>query len=167
MSIGTVSISNEFATQVQMTIQKNLASHRPFFILVIRILNFEAFKKTRPLDVSRSLLQNVYNMVRRAVHTSQYVGMTPDGVGIVFDAVDAGQVDSIAQKLGLLVQNVIRQGKYNDLSGRWTDIIYQFLHPAGGAVLMTKVGWAISPRDGDSAAQLIKRALCHIDELCR
>jgi hypothetical protein len=116
----------------------------------------------------------VYNLhreigiaLRKVVHSSQFVGRFQDGFGLVFDAVDLGEMDTIARKLGVLIQNVIKTGKYNDLSGRWSEIVYQFLNPSAPIMIFPRVGWAVYPRDGKTAQDVVKRALCHIQELSR
>jgi hypothetical protein len=66
-----------------------------------------------------------------------------------------------------LTQNVIRTGHYNDLTSRWTDILQQFLWPNNPGLLFTRVGWAIYPRDGAGAMDIINRAKAHVTEMSR
>jgi GGDEF domain-containing protein len=166
-SVSQLPATNEFAGQIQVAIEKSRASGRPFFILIYQFENIEIFKKRRTPTVLYNLFREVGQAVRRVVHPSQFVGRYNDGLGLVFDAVELGEMDTIAHKLGVLIQNVIRVGKYNDLSGRWTDIIYQFLHPNNPGMIYPKVGWAVYPRDGQTAQDIMKRAFCHIKELSR
>ena len=111
-----------------------------------------------------SLLREYYQAVRRAVHPSQYVGYFHEGLALVFEGVDVGYVDSISRRLVALTQGIIRTGRYNDLTSRWTDILYQFLSSNPG-ILYSRVGWAIYPRDGESATELLSRARRHSMEL--
>jgi GGDEF domain-containing protein len=166
-SVSQLPASNEFAGQINLAIEKSQKSGRPFFILIFQIENIEIFKKRRSPTVLYNLFREIGQAVRKVVHPSQFVGRFQEGLGLVFDAVELGEMDMIARKLGVLIQNVIRTGHYNDISGRWTDIIYQFLHPNNPGMIFPKVGWAVYPRDGQTAQDLVKRGLCHINELSR
>jgi hypothetical protein len=140
-------------------------SGRSCFIVILQIENIGAFRKRRPEHVVRSLFRELASAVRVAVHPSQFVGEFCDGVGLVFDAVDAGYADTISQRLVAQAQHVIRLGKYNDLASQWTDVISQFLFPNKPGMLFPSVGWAVCPRDGTTPRQLINRALHHADEM--
>ena len=122
-------------------------------------------KEKRPSHVVNGFLRELFGSIRLAVHPSQHVSVYQDGLGMVFDAVDPGKVDTIAQRLIALSQNVIRQGRYNDITSRWTDILQEFLWPKEQGLLSARVGWAIYPRDGATAQDLIKRATAHVKEL--
>jgi GGDEF domain-containing protein len=159
-----VAASNDFAIKIQQCMQQSQASGRFFFIVLLQVANLNEFRKKRPPLVVKQLLREIGMAVRQAVHSSQFVGYFQDGLGLVFDAVDPGQVDTIAQRLIVITQNTIRKGKYNDLSSRWTDIIFQFLHPSNPGILFPCVGWAVYPRDGENDTDLVRRALCHIQE---
>ena len=156
---------SEFAGQIQMAMKKTAESNRPFFIVMIKIENMPEFRKNRPAHVVNGFLREMFNAIRLAVHPSQYVGVHQDGLGLVFDAVDPGKVDTIARRLVSLTQNVIRAGHYNDMTSRWTDILQQFLWPNNPGLLFARVGWAIYPRDGASAQAIIARAMAHTAEL--
>jgi hypothetical protein len=125
------------------------------------------FRKKRPTHVVNGFLRELHSAIRMAVHPSQYVGIYNDGLGMVFDAVDPGKVDTVARRLVSLTQNVIRTGHYNDLTSRWTDILQQFLWPNNPSLLFARVGWAVYPRDGGSPQELITRAHRHVAELAR
>ncbi len=157
--------SSEFANQIQLTMKKSNETNRPFFIVMLKIENMAEFRKKRPPHVVNGFLREVFQAVRMAVHPSQYVGFFQDGLGLVFDAVDPGKVDTIARRLVSLTQNVIRAGHYNDLTSRWTDILQQFLWPNNPGLLFARIGWAIYPRDGNSAQAMITRARAHVSEL--
>jgi len=155
---GTMQVAGEFGSQVELALKKSAPLQRPFFVVLLQVEGLEQFKSRRsPEEVTR-LLRDLHSAVRKAVHPSQYVGVFRNGLGLVFDAADPGQVDTISRRLMSLCQQTIRTGRYNDLTARWSDILLQFLSPAGNAVLVTKVGWAIYPRDGMTAADMIKRA---------
>lgn len=157
--------TGEFVGNIQIAMRKSTESNRPFFIVLIKIENMAEFKKSRPAHVVNGFLREMHNAVRMAVHPSQYVGAFQDGLGLLFDAVDPGKVDTIARRLVSLVQNVIRQGHYNDMTSRWTDILQQFLWPNNPSLLFARVGWAIYPRDGSSAQEILNRAKAHVAEL--
>ncbi|MCG3203865.1 MAG: hypothetical protein KCHDKBKB_00542 [Elusimicrobia bacterium] len=168
----TVSVSGqisgqEFIGRIQMAMQKSAEFKKPFFIVMIKIENMGEFRSKRPSHVVNSFLRELFNTARRAVHPSQYVGVYQDGLGFLFDAVDHSKVDTIAQRLVSLTQNVIRQGHYNDLTSRWTDILQQFLWPQNPSLLFARVGWAIYPRDGEGVNDLLNRARAHVAELSR
>jgi GGDEF domain-containing protein len=150
-----------------MAIKKASESNRSIFILMLKIENMTEFRKKRPPQVVDHFLRELYNAVRMAVHPSQYVGYHPDGLGLVFDAVDPGKADTIAKRLISLTQHVIRTGRYNDLTSRWTDILQQFLWPNNPGLLFPRIGWAIYPRDAESASALLSRARAHVAELAR
>jgi GGDEF domain-containing protein len=158
---------NDFMGRVQAAMKKSAETNRPFFILLLKVENLEEFRKKRPDHVVNGFLREMFSSIRMAVHPSQYVGYLPEGVGLIFDAVDPGKVDTIARRLVSLTQNVIRTGHYNDLTSRWTDILQQFLWPNNPGLLFTRVGWAIYPRDGAAATDLLNRARAHVAELAR
>lgn len=159
--------NNEFASQIQMAMKKSAETNRPFFIVLLKIENMTEFRKKRPTHVVNGFLREMFTAVRMAVHPSQHVGYFQDGLGLLFDAVEPGKVDTIARRLVSLTQNVIRQGHYNDMTSRWTDILQQFLWPNNPSLLFARVGWAIFPRDGTSAQEMINRAKAHVAELAR
>lgn len=160
-------VTGEFAAQVELALKKAIPLERPFFIVLLQIEGFEQYRARRtPVEANR-LLRDVYGAVRRAVHPSQYVGVFRNGLGLVFDAADPGQVDLISKRLMALCQGAIRTGRYNDLTTRWSDILMQFLAPAASPVLVTNVGWAMFPRDGMTSAEIIKRAWNHLVETSR
>jgi hypothetical protein len=135
--------------------------------MIFQIANLESFRKRRSDTVVYNLQREIGVSLRKVVHSSQFVGRFQEGFGLVFDAVDLGEMDSIARKLGVLIQTVIKNGKYNDLSGRWTEIVFQFLNPSAPMMIFPRVGWAVYPRDGKTAQDVVKRALNHIQELSR
>ncbi len=159
------STASDFSSRIQLAMKKTAETSRPFFIVMLKIENMPEFRKNRPEHVVNGFLREMYNAVRMAVHPSQHVGVFQDGLGLIFDAVDPGKVDTIARRLVSLTQNVIRQGHYNDMTSRWTDILQQFLWPNNPSLLFARVGWAIYPRDGQSAQDLINRAKAHVAEL--
>jgi GGDEF domain-containing protein len=154
-----------FVSAIQDAQKKAVELDRQFFIVLIQIENFADFRNKRAPHVANAFLRELLSTVRAAVHPSQYVGVYEHGLGLIFSGVDAGKVDSIAQRLGNLAQNVIRKGHYNDLSSRWTDVLTQFLFPSNAQLLMARAGWAIYPRDGATPGNLITRAKNHIAEL--
>lgn len=155
---------NDFANQMDRCIERNQTKQSGFFIVIIQLANLVEFKKRRSPAMVRQMMSEIGRAVRRAVHPSQYVGFFQDGIGLIFDGVDSGNVDQIVAKVTVLVQHTIRQGHYNDLSARWTDIIYQFLHPQNPGMVFPVSGWAIYPRDGENMKTLTRRALLHIEE---
>jgi hypothetical protein len=163
----TTHIAGEFGSQVELALRKSAALNRPFFTVLIQIEGLDVYRQRRSSEEVNLLLRDLYAAVRRAVHPSQYVGVFRNGLGLVFDAADPGQVDLISRRLMALCQQTIRNGRYNDLTSRWSDILYQFLSPGGNAVLVSKVGWAIYPRDGMTASDVIKRAWAHLVETSR
>jgi hypothetical protein len=158
--------SGEFVNRIQNSIQKSKESGRPFAILLIQIPQLNQMKIQRPV-VARALEKELYQTIRNAVHPHQFVGIYQHGLGLVFDMMDVGNIDVLGKKLLLLSQYVVRNGKYNDISGRWTDIVYKFLFPQSPDLIQSKIGWAIAPRDGGTPRDLIKRAYHHIAELSR
>jgi GGDEF domain-containing protein len=159
------STSNAFVTAIQDAQRKAAEADQSFFIVLLQIENFGEFKAKRPAHVAQALLRELNHAFRQAVHPSQFVGVHEDGLGLIFTGVDGGKVDSIAQRLGNLAQNIIRKGHYNDLSSRWTDVLTQFLFPSNPQLLMARAGWAVYPRDGATPGNLINRARNHIAEL--
>lgn len=158
-------VGGELLGRIEMSMQKAAAQNRSIFIVMLKIENLAQFRKKRPEHVVNGLLRELYSAVRMAVHPSQYVSIFGDGLALVFDAVDAGKVDTVCRRLVALTQHVIRAGKYNDLTSRWTDIISQFLWPNNPGILYSRVGWAIFPRDGSTAQDLVRRASNHVAEL--
>lgn len=154
----------EFLALIRGVLQKNQSSQQPFFIVVIRFKNMEVFRKRRSQEALRNFFVELFLTVRQAVHKSQQVCYFQEGLGLIFDRVDPGYADVISKRLFLITQHVIRRGKYNDLVGRWTDIIYQFLTPNGSPLLVPIVGWAVYPRDGASPQELVTRAIYHASE---
>ena len=160
-------IGNDLSERINFEIAKSQETNSGFFVILLQMQNMPIFRKRRPPHVVNSLLREIQQAVRVAVHPSQHVSIFQDGLALVFNKIDVGQIDTISARLVSLTQHVIRAGKYNDLSSRWTDIIYEFLSPNKPSVLFTKVGWAIFPRDGKSPAELVKRAFHHAIELSR
>lgn len=155
---------NDIVTKVETAMKRTSDQGKVFFVITLQIENLDQFRKRRPASVVASLLRELFQAVRMAVHPSQYVTYFNDGLALVFEGVDVGHVDSISRRLVTLTQNVIRSGRYNDLTSRWTDILYQFLSNNPG-ILYSRVGWAIFPRDGASALDLLQRARRHSTEL--
>lgn len=164
---GTHVGHSEFTSRIQAAMVKTNETNRPFFIMLLKIEHLAEFQKKRPAHVVNSFMREVYQAVRMAVHPSQYVGIHSEGLCLIFDAVDPGKVDTIAQRLVSITQNVIRTGHYNDLTSRWTDILQQFLWPNNPGLLFARIGWAIYPRDGNSAQAIINRARAHVTELAK
>jgi len=156
--IACLPSSKEFAEKVQICIHNTLQNSRPFFIILVNIANLESFEKRRSGLEALSLMRDIGMAVRNVVHPSQFVGFFQSGLGLVFDAVDPGNLDKIAQRLAIVIQNAIRASHCNDFQGRWSDIIFQFLHPNDPGIVYPKVGWAIYPRDGEDINKLIARA---------
>jgi GGDEF domain-containing protein len=159
--------ASEFAARIQSSINKSGQTGRPFLVLLIQIANMQAFRNQRPTLVVNALLREILTAVRKALHPSQYVGVFQDGLGFVFEGMDVGQADVLARKLTMLTQHVIKTGKYNDMSSRWTDIIYQFLWPNKPGIIFPCAGWSVYPRDGMTPRDMVKRAMAHIAELRR
>lgn len=162
-----VAVGNDLSDRVNYEINKSQETNSGFFVILLQLQNMAAFRKRRPPHVVNGLLREMHQAVRTAVHPSQHVGIYQDGLALVFNKIDVGQIDTISSRLVSLIQHVIRAGKYNDLTSRWTDIIYEFLSPNKPSVLYTRVGWAIYPRDGRSTSELVKRAHHHSLELSR
>jgi hypothetical protein len=160
-------VGGDLAGRIEMAIKKSNETNRGFFIVSLQIENLDQFRKRRPAHVVNGLIRELFAAVRQAVHTSQHVSIYRNGLGLVFDAADTGQVDMISRRLAALTQHVIRQGKYNDLTSRWSDIIYQFLMPNNPGILFARAGWAIYPRDGSTPAALLNRAHVHAVELAK
>jgi len=163
-SSAQVLSSGEFTSQVELAVSKSKRTQRPFFVVLVQIDNLGAFQRRRSAEEAHKLLRQLHSGVRRAVHASQHVGIVRDGLGIVFDAAEPGQVDLISKRLVSLCQTLIRSGGYNDLAAKWTDVLFQFLVPGGGGVLMANAGWAIYPRDGETALKIITRAWAHLQQ---
>lgn len=153
--------------RIDMAMKRSQESGRPFMFVTIQIAHMPGFRKRCSQVVVYNFFRELYNGVRQAVHPSQFVGMYQDGLGLVFESADVGQVDNMCRKLLALAQHIIRSGRYNDLSSRWSDIIRQFLMPGNDVLIYPKIGWAIYPRDGASSKELTARALQHIVELSR
>lgn len=158
MNAMSAAPAGELTTQVEIALSKARQTQRPFFVVLIQIQNLAAFRRRRSADAANRLIREIHAAVRRAVHASQHVGIVRDGVAVVFDAAEPGQVDLISSRLAALCQGVLRAGGYNDLSSSWSDMLYQFLVPGNGGVMEARAGWAIHPRDGDSAVDIVKRA---------
>ncbi|MFN0118703.1 MAG: hypothetical protein ACKVQC_10505 [Elusimicrobiota bacterium] len=164
---GTAANASEFVSKIQTAMRKSDSTNKGFFVILLQLQNIDQFKKKRPSHVLNSLYRELFYSIRQAVHPSQFVGIFENGLGLVFDNIDVGQVDTIARRLVVLTQQVIRNGKYNDLASRWTDIVYDFLFPNKPMLLMPKVGWSIYPRDGATPLELISRAYHHSTELSK
>lgn len=158
-------VAQELNSSITMAMQKSRESNKAFAVITLQIENLEIFRRRQTPSIANKLLNDLLSNVRRAVHPSQYVCVFRDGLGLVLDGVDLGMVDTVAQRLLTLSQHVIRAGQYNDLAAKWSEIIYQFLFPARPGLLYTKIGWAIYPRDGESATELTARAIKHANEL--
>lgn len=153
--------------RLDAAIQRSKDLSRPFVYVAIQIANLTPFRNRSSQVVVNNLFRELYVGIRQAVHPSQFVGPTQDGLGIVFEGADVGQVDMMSRRLLALTQHIIRSGHYNDLSSRWSDIIRQFLLPGNPGLIFPKIGWAIYPRDGMAAKNLMSRAMQHISELSR
>ena len=151
-------VAGEFGSQVELALSKSKTLNRPFFVVLLQVEGMDQYRQRRSNDEVNLVLRDLYSAVRKAVHPSQYVGVFRNGLGTVFDAADPGQVDLISKRLMSLCQQTIRAGRYNDLTSRWSDILYQFLTPGANTMLVAKVGWAIYPRDGMTSTDIIKRA---------
>jgi len=116
---------NEFANQMDITIARSHASGRGLFIVLIQISGLEEYKKRRPVHVVHKMMSEIGKAVRRAVHPSQYVGFFQNGLGIIFDGVDTGSVDVIANRVSMIVSHIIQKGNYNDFTSQWADAINQ------------------------------------------
>lgn len=152
-------VQADFSSRIQASIQKSEETGRPFMVAVLQINNLDVYRSNRPKIVVHNLMRELMLTVRKAVHPSQYVGFFNNGLGLVFDEVDTGKIDEICSKLESLGQHIIKVGKYNDLSSRWTDIIQQFLFPQKPLMISAKIGWSIFPRDGGAPKNLMERAL--------
>lgn len=158
---------NDFPDRIQWTIRKSQQSGRPFFVIILQLENFKVYAERQPRYVVLTLMKEIFREVRRVVHPSQFVGSFQNGFGFVFDAVDCGQVDLIAKRLASVALHVIREGRYNDVRSRWTEIIANFLIPQRPVAVFPRVGWSIYPRDGMNATQILKRSLHHLAEVNR
>ncbi len=159
--------ATEFAQRVQIAIQKSQANGKPFLIILLQLANMSTFRAQRPTSVVISLMRELEAGIRKSVHPSQYVGRLHDGLGFVFEGMEVGQADILARRLVMIAQSIIKNGKFNDLSSRWSDILYQFLFPNKPGILLPCVGWSVYPRDGMTGNDLVKRALHHLAELRR
>ncbi len=157
----------EFFTRIDEGINRTNQTGRPFLVIMIQLANLQAFKEQRPTHVVNALMREMLTLARKSIHTTQYVGVIGDGLGFVFEGVEVGQADILTRKLVMIAEHVIKTGKYNDLSSRWTEIIYQFLWPNKPGILYPTAGWAIYPRDGATARSIANRALAHVAELRR
>jgi GGDEF domain-containing protein len=160
-------VGSDLQERIKIEIQKASKANKGFFIIMLQLENMETFRKRRPSHVVNGLMREMFQAVRHAVHPSQYVGYYRDGLVLIFDRVEVGQIDTISRRLVSLAQHVIRTGRYNDLTSRWTDILYEFLCPNKPCILYTRVGWAIYPRDGEGATSLLNRAIHHKLEISR
>ncbi len=159
--------ATEFFNRIDEAVKRSNQTGRPFLVVLIQLANMQAFKQQRPTHVVNALMRELLNLARKSIHTSQYTGVVGDGLGFVFEGVEVGQADILSRKLVMIAQHVIKTGKYNDLSSRWTDIIYQFLWPNKPGIVYPYAGWSIYPRDGVSARDLANRAMAHLAELRR
>jgi len=155
----------DFSDRIDLAIQRSKQTNRPFFIVILQIDNLQKFAKKRPRYVVMNLFKELFSTFRGLVHPSQFIGGFQNGFGFVFDSVESSQVDQVAKKLVSVGHRVIRDGRYNDLASRWTDILYDFLFPGKPYFIHPKVGWAFYPRDGQNARDLLKRSLFHLEEL--
>ncbi len=156
--LGIGGASGELTAQVEMALTKSKQTSRPFFVVLIQIRNLAGFQSRRSVQEAQDLLRKLYASVRKAVHASQFVGIVGEGLAIVFDAAEPGQVDLISRRIVALCETELRRGNYNDLNSRWTDALFQIFLPAGGDVMSAHCGWAIYPRDGESAREILERA---------
>jgi len=155
---------NNFADRIDYTITKSKQTGKPFFVILVQLENLENFSRKNPRYVVLNLMREIFNNIRKVVHPRQFVGNFQNGFGLVFDSVDSSKVDNISRKLHYLVKETIQNGKYNDLTSRWTDIISHFLTPGRPTVIYPRLGWGIYPRDGQNSNQVIRRALYHLKE---
>lgn len=158
-----VAAPSDIVSKIETAMTRTADQSKVFIVITLQIENLDQFRKRRPSSVVAGLMREFFQAVRMAVHPSQYVSYYKDGLALVFEGVDVGHVDSISRRLVSLTQNVIRAGRYNDLTSRWTDILHQFLSNNPG-ILYSRVGWAIFPRDGSTAQDLLQRARNHAAE---
>lgn len=166
-SIENVPNENELTERIEWTIKRCRESERPFFILILQLENFEAFSRRYPRYVCLNLLRDLFQAFRRAVPTNLFIGHYKNGFGFIFDLLEGGMVDRLARALSSLATKVARDGHYNQMASRWTEIIRQFLFPQAPLFLIPRIGWAIFPRDGQDSDHLLKRALYHLKEFNR
>ncbi len=157
----------DFLNRIDAAVENSKVSGKPFIVVVIQLVNLPTFKKRNSAVVLSNLFREIYLTVRNSVHSNQFVGVLPDGLGLVFEGADVGQVDTMSRRLVAIAQHVIRTGKYNDLSSRWTDIIQQFLSPSNPGIIFPRIGWSLHPRDGAAPKDLVNRAIAHMIELSR
>ena len=158
---------NDFADRIDLAIENSKKTGRPFIVVLLQIENLADYAKKQPRYVVLNLQKELYLGLRHSIHASQFVGSFQNGFGFVFNGVDVGKVDNIARGIASLAMKAIREGKYNDLTARWTSIIQQFLHPGKDSLILPRVGWSVYPRDGESSKHMIHRALYHLKELNR
>lgn len=167
ISTASHATAKEFSERVQLAMKRSQETGRPFLVILLQLANMAAFRAQRPNHVVVALLRELLASARKAVHPNQYVGIMNDGLGLVFEGIDSGQADVLGRKLVMLATHVIKTGRYNDLSSRWSEIIYQFLWPNKPGIIYPCVGWAVYPRDGVTGHDLVKRAFHHLAELRR
>lgn len=158
---------HDFNEKIDQTILENHQSGHLFYIVLLQIDNLEAYAKRCAPNVVLNLQADLFAHIRRVIPSSQFVGSFQTGFGLVFDHGDLSKLEGVARDLGGLAMKVIRNGGYNDIPSKWTDMIQQFLFPARPSMLFPRVGWAIYPRDGHNTKQLLHSALHHLNKLNR
>lgn len=164
--VARAPIAGDLTGNLDMAVKKAAAANRGFIFVLLQVAQLSSLRKRRSPEVVASLLRELYHAVRAVVHPSQFVAVYKDGVGVVFDGVDAGRVDEVVRRLIVLGDRVLKDGHYNDLSMSISDLLYQLL-TISPAEVSTAAGWAIYPRDGQSGADILKRASYHLAERAR
>src|SRR5262245_34118021 len=97
--------ASEFANKIDLAIKRCESTSHPFAVLLIQVANMGGFRAQRPTHVVQALLRELHAAIRKAVHQDQFVGIFQDGVGLVLETNDVGNIDIVARKLVTLAQH--------------------------------------------------------------
>lgn len=161
---GPISVVSDLSQRIETAIGNSQRTNKPFAVITIQVANLDPYKKKGQQAAIHQLLRELHAGIRKAVHASQFIGFAHDGIVVVLDGIDTGTVDTLSRRLVALSQHILRQGRFQDLTARWTDIIHQFLFPNNPLPLVPIAGWALFPRDGGTPADLVKRSIRHAYE---
>ena len=158
-------IGGDLRGRIEMTMKTGEQTGRGFALLVLSIENLASLARRRPAD-AQAVLRELYHAVRGAVHPSQFVAAHKNGIAVIFEGMGAGHADDAGRRLMLLGDKVVKAAQQKLRTSPLEELLNMILAPQRIA-FRCEIGWAIYPRDGGSAAEIMKRAEAHLAERSR
>jgi len=149
----------EYQHQIDLLIKRHQNLNDPFIVIIMQIKDLKVLSDRLPRYILMNLIRDLHQSFRRVIPRDQYIASFKNGFGFIFTGLNPGRVDVLTRNLIQIAAKVIRDGKYNNLVSRWTDILHQFLTGKEKILFKITSGWSIYPRDGVESRQLIERAL--------